>query len=86
MNKERGWIPPTRAQFEELVQDRKSALVVGSPKEVAEKIIQHGKTMGGVFRFNFQMDVGLSHEQMKRSIELIGNQVSPLVKSIGKKL
>lgn len=80
MNKERGWIPPTRAQFEELVQDRKSALVVGSPKEVAEKIIQHGKTLGGVFRFNFQMDVGMSHEELKKGIELIGKEVLPLLR------
>ncbi|MEM6864460.1 MAG: LLM class flavin-dependent oxidoreductase [Bacteroidota bacterium] len=80
MNKERGWIPPTRTQFEELVQDRKSALVVGSPKEVAEKIIQHGKTLGGVFRFNFQMDVGMSHGELKKGIELIGKEVLPLLR------
>ncbi|MEM1393550.1 MAG: LLM class flavin-dependent oxidoreductase [Bacteroidota bacterium] len=86
MNKERGWVAPSKEKFESQARDEKGAIVIGSPKQVAEKIIRHSEALGGISRFNFQMDVGLSHEQMKRSIELIGNQVSPLVKSIGKKL
>ena len=77
MNKERGWIPPSRKQFEELANDERSAMVIGNPIEVAEKIIRHGKTLGGISRFNFQMDVGMSHEEMKRAIEMIGKEVIP---------
>ncbi|MEL7161778.1 MAG: LLM class flavin-dependent oxidoreductase, partial [Bacteroidota bacterium] len=82
MNKERGWVPPSRERFEAQALDKKGAIVIGSPKEVAEKILRHSQALGGISRFNFQMDVGLSHEQMKRSIELIGNKVAPFVKEI----
>ena len=79
IGKERGWLPPTRAQFDAQIDD-KGAIVIGSPEEVAAKILRHSEALGGISRFNFQMDVGLSHEQMKRSIQLIGQQVAPLVK------
>lgn len=79
IGKERGWPPPTMEQFEAQI-DEKGAIVLGSPEEVAEKILRHSKVLGGISRFNFQMDVGLSHEQMKRSIKLIGEKVIPLVK------
>ncbi|MEM6700204.1 MAG: LLM class flavin-dependent oxidoreductase, partial [Bacteroidota bacterium] len=81
MNKERGWVAPSKEKFEAMARDKEGAIVIGSPQDVAEKIIRHSKALGGINRFNFQMDVGLSHQQIKRSIELIGNQVSPLVKS-----
>ncbi len=80
MNKERGWVAPSREQFEAQA-DENGAIVIGSPDEVAEKIIRHSKALGGISRFNFQMDVGLSHEQMKKSIELIGKKVVPLLNS-----
>ncbi|MEM1124456.1 MAG: Atu2307/SP_0267 family LLM class monooxygenase [Bacteroidota bacterium] len=79
MNKERGWVAPSRERFTAQARNEKGAIVIGSPEEVAQKIIRHSKALGGISRFNFQMDVGLSHEQMKRSIKLIGNQVAPLV-------
>ncbi|WP_299218658.1 Atu2307/SP_0267 family LLM class monooxygenase [uncultured Aquimarina sp.] len=80
MNKERGWVAPTREQFEKQI-DEQGAIVIGNPEEVAKKIIRHSKALGGISRFNFQMDVGLSHEQMKKSIELIGKEVVPLINS-----
>ncbi|MEM9076184.1 MAG: LLM class flavin-dependent oxidoreductase [Bacteroidota bacterium] len=80
MNKERGWIPPTREQFEELANDEQSAMVIGNPKEVAAKILRHSYTLGGVTRFNFQMDVGMSHDDMKRAIQLIGKEVVPEIR------
>ncbi|MEO0572646.1 MAG: Atu2307/SP_0267 family LLM class monooxygenase [Bacteroidota bacterium] len=82
MNKERGWVAPTREQFEAQT-DENGAIVIGNPEEVAEKILRHSKALGGISRFNFQMDVGLSHEQMKRCIELIGKEVIPLVNQKG---
>ncbi|MEM1001870.1 MAG: LLM class flavin-dependent oxidoreductase [Bacteroidota bacterium] len=81
MNKERGWVVPTRAQFELMAKDEQSALIIGSPKDVAEKIVRHSHALGGIVRFNFQMDVGLSHELMKQSIRLVGEEVIPLINS-----
>lgn len=80
IGKERGWPPVTWNHF--YAQTGKTgALVIGSPEEVAEKIIRHSESLGGISRFTFQMDnAGLSHEQLMESIKLIGNEVIPLVK------
>ncbi len=79
VGKERGWAPMQRARFEAQTGDR-GAIVIGSPEEVAAKILRHSDALGGISRFSFQMDVGLSHEQVKRSIELIGREVCLLVR------
>lgn len=77
--KERGWPPVTKAQFEASIAP-KGVLVVGSPEQVAEKLLAHSKALGGIDRFTFQMDnAGLSHEQLLNAIELIGREVIPLV-------
>lgn len=81
MNKERGWVAPSREQFEAMAIDPQGAIVIGDPETVAAKILRHSEALGGVTRFNFQMDVGLSHAQMKKSIALIGEQVIPLIHS-----
>lgn len=79
IGKERGWPPVTRPHFNALAGPT-GALVVGSPEEVAEKILRHSKSLGGISRFTFQMDnAGLSHAQLLQAIELIGKQVSPIV-------
>lgn len=80
IGRERGWPPPTFAQFEAQIGET-GAIVIGNPEEVSQKILRHSKALGGISRFTFQMDVGLSHEQMKQSIELIGIEVAPLVNS-----
>jgi len=55
-------------------------VVVCKPERVAEKLLKHSEALGGVDRFTFQMDnAGLTHEQLMRSIELIGTKVIPLV-------
>ncbi|MBE9586411.1 LLM class flavin-dependent oxidoreductase [Mucilaginibacter sp. JRF] len=78
--KERGWPPVTRRGFDAQIAP-KGALVVGGPETVAEKLIRHSEALGGVDRFTFQMDnAGLTHEQLTRSIELIGSRVIPLVR------
>nr|WP_315224789.1 Atu2307/SP_0267 family LLM class monooxygenase [uncultured Flavobacterium sp.] len=77
--KERGWPPVTKSSFETLIAPN-GVLVVGGPEQVAEKLIRHSEALGGVDRFTFQMDnAGLSHEQLLRSIEIIGKEVIPLV-------
>lgn len=78
IGKERGFAPVTRAGFD-AQNDDLGALVVGSPEEVAAKILRHSEALGGISRFTFQMDAGLPHEKLMKAIELIGTRVSPLV-------
>jgi probable LLM family oxidoreductase len=81
LGRERGWPPVTRGQFDQLIGPR-GVLVVGSPEKVAEKLLRHSDSLGGVDRFTFQMDnAGLRHEQLLKSIELIGSKVIPLLAS-----
>ena len=81
IGRERGWPPVTRGHFDAQTGPR-GALIIGGPEEVAEKIIRHSESLGGITRLTFQMDnAGLSHQQLKDSIELIGSKVAPLVKA-----
>ena len=81
IGRERGWPPVSRARFD-AQNGQTGALLVGSPEEVAKKILRHSEALGGISRFTFQMDnAGLSHEKLLRSIELIGTRVAPLVNS-----
>lgn len=80
MNKERGWVAPSKERFEAMARDKEGAIVIGSPRDVAEKIARHSQALGGISRFNFQMDVGLSHEKMLQSIRLIGEEVVPILR------
>ena len=51
-------------------------------QEVAEKLIRHSETLGGVSRITFQMNAAsLSHENVMGAIELIGTSVAPAVRS-----
>ncbi|MBE8719176.1 Atu2307/SP_0267 family LLM class monooxygenase [Sphingobacterium pedocola] len=79
LGRERGWPPVTRTGFDALIAP-KGVLVVGGPEQVAAKLLRHSEALGGVDRFTFQMDnAGLNHEQLLRSIEIIGTKVIPLV-------
>jgi probable LLM family oxidoreductase len=80
IGKERGYPPVTRAGFD-AQNGPLGALVVGSAEAVAEKILRHSEALGGISRFSFQMDAGLTHEQLLEAIELIGTKVAPLVKN-----
>ena len=79
IGRERGWPPMTRAQFE-ASRTLRGANFVGSPEEVAEKILfQHD--IFGHQRFLLQMTVGtLPHDRVMRSIELFGTRVAPVVR------
>lgn len=75
---ERGWPPPTRGQFEREA-GREGALFVGSPETVAAKIAATAKTLS-LDRFDLKYSNGpMPHEQMMRSIELVGTEVAPRV-------
>jgi alkanesulfonate monooxygenase SsuD/methylene tetrahydromethanopterin reductase-like flavin-dependent oxidoreductase (luciferase family) len=79
IGKERGWPPVTRARFDAQTGPS-GALVIGSPEEVAQKILRHSEALGGISRFTFQMDnAGLSHEKLMHSIELIGTKVAHII-------
>lgn len=79
IGRERGWPPVSRARFD-AQNGPTGALLVGSPEQIAKKILRHSEALGGISRFTFQMDnAGLSHAQLLRSIELIGTRVAPLV-------
>ncbi len=79
IGRERGWPPVTRPHFDAQTGDT-GALIVGGPKDVAEKIIRHSKALGGISRLTFQMDnAGLSQEKLLNAIELIGKKVIPMV-------
>jgi hypothetical protein len=79
IGRERGWQPMTRGRFEAQIGPR-GALLVGSPELVAEKILRHSQSLGGITRLTFQMDTAeLSHEKLLRAIELIGTRIKPLV-------
>ncbi|GGH15289.1 LLM class flavin-dependent oxidoreductase [Sphingobacterium alkalisoli] len=84
LGRERGWPPVTRTGFNALIASN-GVLVVGGPEQVAAKLLKHSEALGGVDRFTFQMDnAGLNHEQLLRSIEIIGSKVIPLVnKNLG---
>jgi len=80
IGRERGWPPVTRGHFE--AQNSKwGAYLVGDSDDVAEKILRHSASLGGIDRFTFQLDnAGLSHQQLSETIALIGEEVIPKVK------
>jgi probable LLM family oxidoreductase len=79
IGRERGWPSMTREQFEALCSPR-GALLVGSPQEVAEKILFEHELFGHQ-RFLAQISVGpLPHDKVLRAIELFGTEVAPAVR------
>jgi len=81
IGKERGWPPVTRAQFDAQTGP-KGALLVGSPEEVAKKILMHSDALGGIVRLTFQMDVAdQPHVKLMEAIELLGTRVKALINS-----
>ena len=85
IGKERGWPPVTRSRFD-MQNGRYGALIVADPQEVAEKIVQHSKSLGGLSRFTFQLDnANLTHKQLMATIERIGTQVKPHIQELENK-
>jgi alkanesulfonate monooxygenase SsuD/methylene tetrahydromethanopterin reductase-like flavin-dependent oxidoreductase (luciferase family) len=80
IGRERGWPPMTREQFDAL-RAPDGALVVGSPQEVVEKILQQHEIFGHD-RFLAQMSVGTRpHRDVMRALELLGTEVAPAVRA-----
>jgi probable LLM family oxidoreductase len=80
IGKERGWGPVTRAQFEAQLTPN-GALLVGTPEEVAAKILRHSEALGGISRITFMMNgASLPHEKLMSAIDLIASRVAPVVR------
>lgn len=75
----RGFSPPRRDDFE--VQARsEGALFIGSPEEIARRIVALHGHLGHMRQF-FQMDLGsLPHKEYLKSIELLATEVAPRVR------
>ena len=81
IGKERGWPAVTRSHFD-AAMGPKGALIIGSPDDVAEKVLRHSEALGGISRITFQMDnAGLSGTKLLQSIEFLGQSVAPVVRS-----
>jgi len=81
IGKERGWRPMTRRDFDAQLGSE-GAFLIGNPEEVADKLIRHSEALGGVSRITFQMNAAsLPHEELMRSMELIGTRVAPAVRA-----
>ena len=75
----RGWPPSGRGEYEAL-RAPSGALAVGSPEQVAEKILFEHELFGHD-RYIGQMSVGaVAHRDVLRSIELFATTVAPLVR------
>jgi probable LLM family oxidoreductase len=81
VGRERGWAPPSRAQFDAMASPE-GAFLIGSPATVAAKMLHTVEALGGVSRITFQMSTAsLETAAMKRSIELLGTEVAPVVRA-----
>ena len=80
IGKERGWGPITRAQFDAQLTPN-GALLVGTPDEVAEKILRHSEALGGISRITFMMNgASLPHPKLMSAIDLIASRVAPVLR------
>jgi alkanesulfonate monooxygenase SsuD/methylene tetrahydromethanopterin reductase-like flavin-dependent oxidoreductase (luciferase family) len=58
------------------------AFLVGAPATVAAKMQRASEVLGGLSRITFQMSTAsLETVAMKRSIELLGAEVAPIVRA-----
>jgi probable LLM family oxidoreductase len=79
VGRERGWSAPSRQQFEAMCGPS-GAFLIGDPATVASKMLDASDALGGVSRITFQMSTAsLETAAMKRSIELLGTEVAPIV-------
>jgi probable LLM family oxidoreductase len=80
IGRERGWPAMTRDQYLALRSPR-GALAVGSPEEVAEKILFEHELFGNT-RYLAHMSLGATrHADVLRSIERFATEVAPVVRA-----
>lgn len=80
LGRERGWMAPSRAQFE--LEIAQGSLFVGSPESVAGKLAKVIELLDAG-RVTIRVSTGvLSHELIMKSVELYGTQVIPRVREL----
>jgi alkanesulfonate monooxygenase SsuD/methylene tetrahydromethanopterin reductase-like flavin-dependent oxidoreductase (luciferase family) len=80
IGRERGWPQSGRAELEALAAPS-GPLALGSPEEVAEKIVSFHATFEPE-RYLAHIGIGaVSHADVMRAIELFGTRVAPIVES-----
>jgi probable LLM family oxidoreductase len=80
IGRERGWGPMTREAFD-MMRSTGGSLVLGDVDTVTTKIAWMRDVLG-IQRFMMHISVGsLPHDQVLRSIELLGTEVVPLLRS-----
>src|SRR3954452_2588915 len=79
VSRERGFAPPTRAQFDN-TSGPDGAFFMGDPDTVARKLERVSDQLGGVDRVSLQMtNPRLAPADLLRGIELLGSEVAPQV-------
>jgi|HigsolmetaAR201D_1030396.scaffolds.fasta_scaffold03771_3 probable LLM family oxidoreductase len=79
IGRERGWPPAGLGDYRAL-RSPEGCLAVGSPEQVAEKILYEHELFGHQ-RYLAQMSVGaVEHADVLRSMELFGTKVAPVVR------
>ncbi|MCD8511280.1 MAG: LLM class flavin-dependent oxidoreductase [Bacillus sp. (in: Bacteria)] len=79
IGRERGWGHYDRSSFD-AARSFEGALYVGDPQTVARKIIHLRKNVG-ITRFMLHCPLGtMPHEDVMKSIELLGKEVAPIVR------
>ncbi len=74
---ERGWPGSPRRQFDSS-RGPDGALMVGSPEDIATKILQVNKDLGGIDRVTIQIDGAMvGHENLLAAINRLGGGVRP---------
>src|SRR5690606_11474613 len=69
----------SRAEFERLASPE-TALFVGSPEQIVEKILKQHELFGHT-RFLAQIDIGgLPYHMVEKNIELLATEVVPMLK------
>jgi len=82
IGRERGWAAPTRDQFDHMAGSD-GAYLIGSPETVAAKMLRASDTLGGLSRMTLQMtSASLETGAMLQSIELLGKEVAPIIRSV----
>jgi probable LLM family oxidoreductase len=80
IGRERGWPPSGRPEYDAL-RSPQGALAVGSPEQVAEKLLYEHELFGHD-RYLAHISLGaVEHRDVMRAIELFGTEVAPVVRA-----
>ncbi|PKU23219.1 Atu2307/SP_0267 family LLM class monooxygenase [Telmatospirillum siberiense] len=85
IGRERGWSAVSRSQFEAMCSPE-GAFLIGDPETVVQRVLAANEALGGLSRITFQMSSAmLETAAMQRSIELLGRNVAPRIRTLTKK-